>query len=155
MKRLTIGWIRKPRPYLDVIGDCIICTSHKPSKRGYPRVNRNGKIVNIARLVLNRRYGEQPASIKARHTCDNTLCINPDHLICGTQAENVSDSVRRNRNHKGERTGGSKLKERDVIEIKRLLSLGVRQKEIAKRFGVIRQNISLIKRGLRWKHLII
>ncbi len=150
MKKITIGWTREVSPYPDVIGQCIICTSHKPSKRGYPRVNRGGLPINIARLVFNRRYGKQASSVKARHTCDNTLCINPDHLIPGTQADNIADSIRHGRNHRGERTGGSKLTEVQVLEIRRLLSSGLPQKQIAQNFGVIRQQISNISLGKRW-----
>lgn len=32
-----------------------------------------------------------------RHKCDNPLCVNPDHLLPGTQAENVADMWERKR----------------------------------------------------------
>lgn len=35
--------------------------------------------------------------LKVRHTCDNTLCVNPNHLILGSQRDNVHDAINRNR----------------------------------------------------------
>lgn len=32
-----------------------------------------------------------------RHTCDVPKCINPDHLILGTQKDNMQDAVNRGR----------------------------------------------------------
>ena len=32
-----------------------------------------------------------------RHTCDEPACVNPKHLIKGTQKENVRDAIERNR----------------------------------------------------------
>lgn len=31
------------------------------------------------------------------HTCDNTSCVNPDHLKMGTQKENILDASTKNR----------------------------------------------------------
>lgn len=32
-----------------------------------------------------------------RHRCDVTLCVRPQHLVLGTQAQNVADYIRRGR----------------------------------------------------------
>jgi hypothetical protein len=35
--------------------------------------------------------------VVVRHRCDNSICVNPDHLEPGTQAQNIGDAVARGR----------------------------------------------------------
>ena len=35
-----------------------------------------------------------------RHTCDNTRCVNPDHLKVGTHQQNSDDMIQRGRDRK-------------------------------------------------------
>lgn len=53
----------------------------------------------------------QIKGLVVRHTCDNPGCCNPDHLLLGTHADNVSDKYERGRaNHAvGQRVAASKL----------------------------------------------
>lgn len=47
------------------------------------------------RKVYYESTGELPEVV--RHTCDNPRCINPAHLIGGTQQDNMQDCIKRNR----------------------------------------------------------
>ena len=54
---------------------------------------------------------------------------------------------------KGERNGASKLKDSDVVKIKRMLSKGIKGYEIAKKFKISQSTISEIKNNKKWTHI--
>lgn len=54
---------------------------------------------------------------------------------------------------RGERHPGARFTDADVLEVLRLLRAGVRQQDIADRFGVHNSQISMIKMGKAWAHL--
>lgn len=41
--------------------------------------------------------GEIPEGMLICHHCDNTLCVNPDHLFVGTHKTNSDDKYRKGR----------------------------------------------------------
>ena len=60
------------------------------------------RIRKLAHRVSFEYYkGKIPEGLIIRHTCDNPMCINPDHLIVGTNSENSKDMVKRGRSLKG------------------------------------------------------
>ncbi len=93
-----------------------------------------------------------PDGMVVRHTCDNKFCVNPAHLILGTQSENVRDAVERRINCRGERHGRRALTEVKVREIKRLLrEAQLSQRQIADRFPEITTSaIEGIASGRTW-----
>jgi hypothetical protein len=54
---------------------------------------------------------------------------------------------------RGEQCSHSKLKEADVIEIRRLRASGLVYREIAAKFGVHLGHIFDIVKGIAWKHV--
>lgn len=144
MRRYPISWIKE--------GNCIRCTSHKVDNWGYANVTNNRKKVKICRIILFRKHGEQPKSVVCRHTCDNPWCINPDHIIPGSVADNNRDRSERGRSNplKGEQSPLSRLKTEDVIQIRAASGTLL---EIANRFGISFQHVSDIKLRKKWKHV--
>lgn len=94
--------------------------------------------------------GTIPDGLVVCHTCDNPICVRPDHLFLGTQADNVHDSSRKGRKNAW---GVQKLNADDVRVIRHQAARGLLQKDIAKAFGVARNTISGIVRRHTWAHL--
>src|SRR5689334_262796 len=84
--RIPLRWVKDK--------DCIVALNHLDEKN-YPRLHIQNKFYRISRVLLFRRYGHQPSNIVSRHTCDNSKCINPDHIIPGTRADNARDMMSR------------------------------------------------------------
>jgi DNA-binding XRE family transcriptional regulator len=94
---------------------------------------------------------EIPAGKVVRHKCDTKLCINPDHLVLGTQADNIADKVRRNRQAKGVSHGSAKLTDDDVRMIRVRTDLS--QRKLARILGVCQPVVGQIRRRERWTHV--
>jgi hypothetical protein len=89
------------------------------------------------------------------HSCDNRRCVNPDHLLLGTAADNSADMVVKGRsrmcNRAGEQNHNARLTDEQVQEIRnRWLNAEKRwglQTALADEFGVSQTTISMIVRS--------
>ena len=121
------------------------------TKLGYGLLTTNSITTTAHRFSWELLHGPIPLGLNVLHKCDNPPCVRPDHLFLGTQWDNIQDMIDKERqqdysNQKGNSRNSSKLTEHQVEEIKVRLSResGV---HLARRFGVTRQCINLIKLG--------
>lgn len=107
------------------------------------------------RISFNEYKGEIPKGFCLLHSCDNSRCVNPEHLRIGTRAENCKEMYlkKRNRCQFGEERFCAKLKEEDVFHIRSLIDSGKKQQDIADLYNLHNSAISNIKTGKTWKHL--
>lgn len=72
------------------IDECVIWPK-KPGSHGYGQFTIGG--INGTSHTTAFRYfkGVIPSGKVVMHSCDNRLCINPDHLALGTLSENIKD----------------------------------------------------------------
>lgn len=126
-------------------------------KDGYAQITGyNGKKaipIKAHRISYEIYNGKIPEGFRVCHTCDNPICTNPDHLWLGTAKENSQDGVKKGRISRGEDRPLAKLKENDVLEIRKLLLLGVTKANLSRKYGVSFMAISLIGQGKTWKHV--
>lgn len=54
---------------------------------GYGRVGVQGKSWLVHRLMYTIAKGEIPEGYEVHHTCEDRLCVNPDHLYATTMVE--------------------------------------------------------------------
>lgn len=123
------------------------------------------------RIAYYLHYKKDPDKFLVCHSCDNSLCCNPNHLWLGDDNDNMQDMIKKGRDSKacgdkngsrtcperrpkGSRIGVSKLKEEQVFEIHRLYSSGkYSHSDIGAVFNVSASNVGLIINKKRWRHI--
>ncbi|TCM21521.1 HNH endonuclease [Novosphingobium sp. PhB165] len=64
---------------------------------GYGIFSYAGKTYRAHRIAMQ-LDGRDPGDMMACHHCDNPVCVRPDHLFAGTNADNMQDMVAKGRN---------------------------------------------------------
>jgi hypothetical protein len=118
---------------------------------GYGSLSAGGKAVYVHRRAYELANGPIPGGLVVRHKCDVKLCVRPDHLEVGTQADNVRDKVERGRHPRGEQGPNAKLTAAQVTEIRVKYAAGGRtQRSLADEYGMHWVTVHDIVRGKRW-----
>lgn len=117
---------------------------------GYGRIRVNGRNVRAPRFAYMMAHGAIPPGLVVRHRCHNPACVNPAHLLIGTNADNSADMTRAQRQARGESNGSAKLTSDQVIAIRGdHRSLRV----LALKYGVGRSTIRRARTQSHWKHV--
>ena len=122
---------------------------------GYHRVILAGKNRLVHRLVAEAflpNFLEKP---QVNHLDGDKHNNQLSNLEMATVSENMLHAFKTGLQvgHKGENNGRAKMSNADVITIKSLLLTGEKGISIAKKFGVSKNAISLIKLGKKWKQI--
>lgn len=73
--------------------------SGKKRQLPYPHMRFGKKCGRGNRIVYAEHYKQEPGKKLVLHTCDNSLCLNPEHFYLGDQTKNMQDKLERNRDH--------------------------------------------------------
>lgn len=120
---------------------------------GYGIYSKNKVSMPSHRAAYEKTYGKIPLGMIIRHSCDNPLCCNPNHLLVGTHAQNVADKVSRGRQNRGEKSWNHVLTDDIVKRIRALCKAGINQYSIAEKFGICQSSVSRIANNKRWAHV--
>lgn len=96
MKRVECGSIPEPNSGC-WLWQGSVYRSRRAHEYGVFSVGNKRKSVH--RAAYEAGIGPIPDGLVCRHTCDVSLCVNPSHLVIGSQADNVRDMFTRGRAH--------------------------------------------------------
>lgn len=140
---------------------CWIWTASCKSYEGtdlYGQFKYLGKMMRAHKVSYLMFKGEVPPNMLVLHTCDNPLCVNPDHLYLGDHLQNCKDRKERGRegNHKGEANGMATVTWEIVRQMRAMRAPCARTwkpsyQEIADKFHVSVGIVKNIINGYTWK----
>lgn len=131
---------------------------HWPHKFGYPSVtlyskNRGTSIPIHRLLAITFLPAPRPGQTHVAHWDGKTSNISLSNLRWATPLENHLDKRRHGTDSFGERNPMARLTEGDVREIRAAVRMGETRKNVAGRFGVVRQTVDSIINGSSWGHV--
>lgn len=146
--RLAIFWekVRKAGP-----DDCWLWTGTISSSRGYGAITLPGQLNTAAhRVSWMIHHGVIPGDLHVLHKCDVRICVNPNHLKLGTNADNMADRDSKERMPHGEKCGAAKLTSEQAREIRASTEPA---KILAARYDIHPAHVSKIRLRRKWQHL--
>ena len=119
---------------------------------GYGRININGVNQKASRVAWFLAHGEWPGDLHVCHTCDNRLCVEPDHLFLGTAKDNNDDKIAKGRHGMSWRTAQKrKFSKEQVLEIRKRASEGSSCSSLAREYSVAVSTIQRMVKRLTFR----
>lgn len=121
--------------------------------KGYGRFHKNGTPIPSTRVMFAIHYGEVKSGFLICHKCDNSGCVNPNHLFEGTVLDNNRDCFDKQRNVTGEKHNFAKLTEDQVVSLRRSWAENPREtwSEIAGEYGISPRMAKFIILRRNWR----
>jgi hypothetical protein len=119
----------------------------------YGRFGIGPEVFKAHRVAYELVVGPIPQGLWVLHKCDNPRCVRPSHLFLGNHATNMADVAAKKRAPHGTNHQYAKLTNADVKSIRKMRTQGVKNKDIAKYFGICEATASTTARCLAWTHV--
>ena len=129
---------------------CFLWLGSLRGRMGYGGFRYKGKMKNAHQVSYELYKGAIPEGKIVCHTCNNPICVNPNHLYAGSYSDNTQQAVKEGRQFvaSGEKNGHSKL---TWVEVRAIRKDTRNQYAVAAAYGISQLHVSRIKRNLVWK----
>lgn len=117
-------------------GECLMYVEQTSDNR--PKISYNGKMVRAYVAVYQHVHGHVTDNVL--HTCNRSRCWNPMHLYDGTKVHNALDSIADGTHvaPKGEQHGNHRFTDKEIVDMRKLFSIGMRIADIARAYDTDR-----------------
>jgi len=135
------------------LGKCWEWTGGRNDGYGCMKIVKNELTHRISWRI---KFGEIQDGMCVLHKCDNRICVNPEHLFLGTNADNVRDRTLKGRSNRPKSFNNQefKLNPEKVIKIRKIReSTDLTYNEIAKLFNVSGHTIFSICKRHVWANV--
>jgi hypothetical protein len=122
---------------------------------GYGTISVGGKTVRTNRASYEAFYGPIPEGLFVLHSCDQKLCVNPEHLSADTRGENTRQAYARGLTPRlrGTKNHNAKFSEADVTMWHVMHMAGMSGADVARAYNTSRSVVNLALRGKSWRHV--
>jgi hypothetical protein len=142
---------------VDKSGDCWEWKAHigRHKRGGYGRFRFRGQAVGAHRVAYILARGEIAPGMCVCHTCDNRICVNPDHLWLGTSADNTADMDAKGRRGKPRTPGPAHYKAAFTADqIRYIRHSPASGADLARAFNVSPSCICNIRKRKKYRNVI-
>jgi hypothetical protein len=143
---MTSGVPNKKELFFDLIFKTFDCWIWLGSynENGYGVFHYDKKLKLAHRFSYEFYKGEIPKGLFVCHSCDNTACVNPDHLWLGTQEDNMNDMIAKGR---GFLKTFRSYTDEEVMLVFKMFEEGASKGHISRTIGMSTRHITSILRG--------
>lgn len=122
---------------------CWVWMAATASQGKYGYVRHNGRNRLAHRVFYEHYKGPIPDGMCVCHTCDVSLCVNPNHLFVGSHKDNSDDMFRKKRGKlppapvRGEKNRNSRYSDEFIASVRRHYAENTTTfKQLAEKFGL-------------------
>lgn len=127
------------------------------NEHGYGKIRVKGRSERAHRVSCLLFKDSFDDALVVMHKCDTPACVNPDHLVQGTKADNTADMMAKGRHRalRGAQHTKAVLTEKQVRKIRAdYLDREVTQRSLAAEYGVGKGTIQRIVDGSGWTDVV-